>query len=652
MPAPGSGTTTRGDPHARAAEPTDPDGDDRRRGVRGPGAAFTFAARRPWLTAAVALIVLAVPLVTALAALRHPRWYPVLDLAQTELRVRDVGSGHPPLIGLLGRFGTTEHPGSHPGPISFYALWPLWALLGKTSFALRVASVAVHLAAMATTVVVARRRGGTGLALGVGALLAVTTSALGVAVFVEPWNPYLPSVWWLTLLLAVWSVVCDDWPMLAVAVVAGSFCAQTHASYAGVVGGLALFTAVTVGLKAYRARGDRETSRRIALWTAVAVVGAVVLWIPPLIDQFTSSPGNLSIVASDFLHPPGDPIGIPSGLRQVLLRLDPWTLATGQHAFATGGGSIVPGVGLLTVWAASALLVRRRGERRLNRLNLVLLVSLGLATYSASRIYGITWYYLLLPGWGLAAAMLFSIGWAAEVARRTWRAEGGTGPAWATARAAWVAPVVAVFVLLGFAGAVTARATGATAPNPQANAALGSVVGPTVDALRTRMEADPADHRRFLVTWADTATLGDQGWGLLNELERAGIPAGVGYNSLWRAGARPHRVVPRRDQRAVVHIAVGTPAIAAARAREETTEIAFADPRDAAQRAEFRRLRTDAARRLRAAGQVRSLRLLDSSLFLLALDPEAPARVRSDVRGMLRLGVPVAVFVAPAGTRL
>ena len=34
------------------------------------------------------------PLAVALGVLHSPRWYPLLDLAQTELRVRDVGNGH------------------------------------------------------------------------------------------------------------------------------------------------------------------------------------------------------------------------------------------------------------------------------------------------------------------------------------------------------------------------------------------------------------------------------------------------------------------------------------------------------------------------------------------------------------------------------
>ena len=79
----------------------------------------------------VLVAVLAFPLVVALVELRRPHWYPLLDMAQTEIRVRDVTTGHPPLIGLAGRIGPFgPDGGSHPGPLSFYALWPVWKLFG------------------------------------------------------------------------------------------------------------------------------------------------------------------------------------------------------------------------------------------------------------------------------------------------------------------------------------------------------------------------------------------------------------------------------------------------------------------------------------------------------------------------------------------
>ena len=104
-------------------------------------------ARRPWVTVTMATLVVCAPLFLALADLGTATWYPVLDLAMTEFRVRDVFGAHTPLIGLPGRIGEFPNQGSHPGPLSFYLLAPLYRLLGSTSWALEAATVAIHITA-------------------------------------------------------------------------------------------------------------------------------------------------------------------------------------------------------------------------------------------------------------------------------------------------------------------------------------------------------------------------------------------------------------------------------------------------------------------------------------------------------------------------
>ena len=80
--------------------------------------------------AAVVAILVGLPLIVAVAVLRSRPWHPVLDLAMTEFRVRDVFTRHTPLIGLPGRIGEYPDQGSHPGPLSFYLLAPTYRLLG------------------------------------------------------------------------------------------------------------------------------------------------------------------------------------------------------------------------------------------------------------------------------------------------------------------------------------------------------------------------------------------------------------------------------------------------------------------------------------------------------------------------------------------
>src|SRR5687767_4834438 len=143
------------------------------------------AGRRPVLLVGILLFALAVPLLLALGALREPRWYPVLDLAQTEIRVRDVGTTQSPLVGLPGRIGAFGRNGSHPGPLSFFALAPVYRLFGATSWALRVSSVALSLVAMGTCLWISYRRAGLRLVLGMAVTLAVLARAYGAFTIAE-----------------------------------------------------------------------------------------------------------------------------------------------------------------------------------------------------------------------------------------------------------------------------------------------------------------------------------------------------------------------------------------------------------------------------------------------------------------------------------
>ncbi|MEY2460233.1 MAG: hypothetical protein QOG30_2063, partial [Acidimicrobiaceae bacterium] len=279
-------------------------------------------ARPRKLLVAVLAAALILPLAVAVIGFHKPTWAPVLDLAQTELRVRDVGTTHTPLIGLPGRIGTGAQQGSHPGPLSFYALAPTYRLFGSSAFSLQIASLVVQGGAIVVALLIARRRGGNGLVLGVAAMLALLVTGFGVTALTEPWNPYLPVLWWVVVLLAAWSVACGDIRMLPVVVAAGSFCAQTHVPYLVLAlgaGGLCAAAAVL-----YFRRGDAATRRSIIKWSAIALGVGVVLWLPPTIDQLAHDPGNESILIKHFTNPPPDEpsVGVRGSLQYVFEKLD------------------------------------------------------------------------------------------------------------------------------------------------------------------------------------------------------------------------------------------------------------------------------------------------------------------------------------------
>ena len=594
---------------------------------------------------AALLVVLAFPLLVALVELRRPHWYPLLDMAQTEIRVRDV-TRHMPLIGLAGRIGPFgPNGGSHPGPVSFYALWPVWRLFGGSSYGLFASTVALDILAMGLALWMALRRGGRSFLLAIAAVLAVLTRAYGAFLLTLPWNPYLPVLWWFVFVLAVWSVLADDLAMLPLVVFAGSFCMQTHISYLGLVGGLVLVTAAVVGWTGYRRRGEPDARRARWRWGAISVATGVVLWTPPLIDQFAHSPGNLGIIRDYFSHPPDSTIGLHRGVGVLLAQLDPWKLLTRTLVHDGGAlevtGSRVPGALLLIAFGGSVIVAWRLRRRPLLLLDAVLGVALALGLVSSARIFGTVWFYLLLWAWGLVALMLFAIGWAAVELVRARRGSFDSLPRnLATAGTAALAAVTLIAsVVFAF------QASSVTVQTPRLNESLGALIGPSAAAL-TQLERR-GQRGPYLVTWLpDAEAIGSAGFGLLNELDRRGFD--VRAEEAFRPGATRYHVIDTRKPTLEVHLATG-PDIANWRRDSRFTEVASFDPRSSAERAEFDRLHAQVVGDLRAEGVGALVPQVDDNLFMLALAPRVPVSTRTLISQMLDLSMPLAVFIGPPG---
>jgi hypothetical protein len=577
-------------------------------------------------------LILAVPLMVTLGVVRSPHYYPLLDLAQTEMRVRDVTSAHPPLIGLPGRIGSFPNQGSHPGPISFYALAVFYNILGPSAWALQAATACLHIVAILVALWIAKRRGGTPLVLAIGAALAVLTASYGGAMLTEGWNPYLPVIWWFTFLLATWSVWCDDLPMLPIAMVTGTFCMQTHLPYLALAGGLLVATFVYVAVTQWRAPTRASALR----WAGLAVGLGVLMWLPPIIEQFTNHPGNLSEIFKELRHPQQGFVSLHDRVSLVFVHLNPWRLITNRGLIPANRpvlGSVVPGALFLVIWGIAAAVAWRRHERSVTRLNIVLAIALVLGFISMVKIEGTLWYYLVLWQWGTTLLMLVAIGGAVVSLVREH----------VTPRGRTVAMGALVGVILVSTAFFIDEAAYTKIPNPPVNASLDALVPQTLASLRPTV--DTSSKPRYLVTWDDPMTVGARGYALLNELERDGFD--VGTTAANRVGVRSHRVLDPKAATAEIHLVAGN-AINAWAQRPGTTRIAYVDPRDAAQRTESNRLRADAERRLRAAGFKDLADAVAGDNFLaVAYDPRTPKTVLDEVTRLEVLGVPVAVFVGP-----
>lgn len=604
-------------------------------------------ARRHGGLVAACLLVLSVPLVVALAGFRRPTWTPVLDLAMTELRVRDVGGRHTPLIGLPGRIGSLADQGSHPGPLSFYALAPTYRLLGSSAWALQVATFVVHAVAMGVALWIASRRGGARMVLVVAALLAVLTAGYGGGALTEPWNPYLPVLWWVVVLLAVWSVLCGDLPLLPVAVLAASFCAQTHVPYLGLALGMGALATVAALLRWRASPGERPA---VVRWIAVSFGVGVLLWLPPTIDEIRHDPGNYSRLLDHFADPEEESRGLGEGVDVGLRYLDlshlvrgdvvdpGWLVTNADGNRATSARGAV----LLALWAAgAAVAVVRRRNSALIALHAVVGSGIVLMVLAISRIFGSVWYYLTLWGWAIGLLALVATLWtAADVVGERWSDDQRTR----TVRRATTALVVVALLAVG-------RFAVDAWDSPHADATVARDLSAVIDDAAAGLDAGEGlasgKDGRYLVTWSDAFHIGSQGYGLLSELERRGFDVGIGSGR--RVPGTAHRVLEPAEATARIHLATGA-FVARWREVSDAVEIASIDPRTDAELEELDALRAEVTAKLQALGLDELVPELQDNLFGAAIDERVPDATQEQMGRMLEIGGPLAIFVVPVDT--
>jgi hypothetical protein len=607
-----------------------------------PHTARSTRSRSAWSVAALTAVVGGIPLVVALLSVHAPRWYPVLDYALIELRVRDVPTHDVPLVGLAGRLEGYGLPGSHPGPLGFWVLWPIYKVLGGSAWALQAATAVLNTVAIGLALWIAQRRGGRAALLGLGVALALLLQGYGIDRLTVPWNPWLPMLWWVVFLLAAWSVLCDDLALLPLAVFSGSLCAQTHVPYLGSVAGVLAFVAAVMVLRAWRTAGAAR--RRLAGWGVLSAATLAALWLAPVVDELRHSPGNLSIIRESFSHPPEPPLGLGRRAFEAWLSyLDVRQLPQhGQTFDVPPVGSPVAGAMLLGLWAGALVIAwrRRHSASPLWRLHLVVAAALVLGLVSITRIHGEVWAYLLLWAWGTTALVVVATVWSAAVGWSAASAE-RRPPRWGSA----VGAGVLVVALLGSTARLTSTAAHAEAPDPAESRLLAQIVPDTIGALNEGRAPGGGPEGRYLVMWSDALAVGSAGFGLLLELERAGFD--VGASDVHGPAVVRHRVRDPADATAIVLFVRGVTAVDRMRQVPGVVEVSYNDPRTREQIARYDELRSEVVAGLRSVGLDDLVERLDQSVLATALDERFPAELRVLTAEMIELGQPSAVLVGP-----
>lgn len=257
----------------------------------------TPARERLVLVALIAMVV--VPVLGAGVRLAAEGWFPTFDDAVIANRSFDVLTRHTPVVGQFSLAGSQGPPTHSPGPMLFWysalsARGPVWAI--------PVFASVVNAVCFAGSILLARRRGGMGLAAVVALGCLALVRSLGPVTMAEVWNPWIGLVPLVLLVFLVWSVLDGDRRLLPVAVLVGSFTLQGHLSL--MFPSMALLTVAVVGgwlVPLARRRPVPGGWRPVLLSIPIGIA----CWVLPVYQELTTDPGNLTLLARSGGEPGG-----------------------------------------------------------------------------------------------------------------------------------------------------------------------------------------------------------------------------------------------------------------------------------------------------------------------------------------------------------
>lgn len=562
----------------------------------------------------IALLVMA-PAVIAVASNVGFAWYPTGDVSHTELMLRSIPS-HPPLVGVAARVGSIFDQGSTPGPSMAYVLYPVYLVAGRSSVAVLVSTLVVHVAAVAATLVLVRRWADTTMMWAVALAFGVVARALAPRFFLEPWNVWVPLFAYALFLVLVWGVLSGRIGALPWAFAVGYHCVQTHISYVPIVGAALLAVLVWCVIE-YRSTWRSTPGLGVGVGATVGITA--LMWLPPVIEQFQPGTGNLRRLWEHFTSPESATVGLRAAVKAAAGEfnlLGPFVTGPGKAPY--DAPDVVGLIAFVVLVAIGALTVRH--DRRSRTLLAVVAGSSVVGVIATARVFGEFYDYVIRWMW-IQAALLAAVSIA--------------GVVHALGRSAVRAALVAAVVVI--AGVGVGASAGARPPYAPDSRIVAGLAPPLTDDLSGRDE-------KFLLRWHDPASLGGTGFGLILEMEKRGIDIAV---EPWAgAAARRHRVLNESEADVVLWLVTGPENIEKFAARPDAVKVAETDPRSPAEVRESDELRERIERRMTDEGHPEWIDLLDSQyghMQVLLFTPISEA-LFADVARYSEIRLPTAVF--------
>jgi hypothetical protein len=438
-------------------------------------------------------------MLTAAIELVGRSWTPAGDIALEMLQVHEVGGMRTPLTGPWSRWGW-----NHPGPLLFYVLAPFTWLAGNIGALAGV--LLMNALASLGAVWLGWRRGGPVLAALVALIVIVLASTLSADLWISPWNPWVGLLPLFTVMLLAWSLAERDVTVLPWLVGVGSFIVQSHVGFAPVVFAAA-FTGLLLSWRPLRANPrseDPDLRRVLHRAMAVSALVAVVVWLPPVVEQFARD-GNLRAIVAFVRDPPEAPVGWAAGWRAMLVELRvPGAWITGEEFDPVRPTpSPLPALSLLIVLATLGVLTARRGLMSAARLAALALVSVVAGVVASARVTGLPFDYLLRFWWAIGALVWLSIAWSAAMLLI------------ASPRTRAVVQLLALAAAAILSVSLAWRVPSLDLPDEQS--------GVAVAAMGAQVERRLHSDATYVLEWADRRTWGGVGMGLVLYLRERGI---------------------------------------------------------------------------------------------------------------------------------
>ena len=544
-------------------------GADRRRGRGAHAAARRPVPSGPWLTV-LAFVVVAVPFVyAALRLATAPSAHLALpdDLALIDLHVRRA-------LAWKQQLGVFDHNNwNHPGPSYFYLVSLAYRVLGSGARSLFVGATVLNGLAAAACVGVVRHRTTPTRALWAAVWITALAAVLAAAgpsattysesvlgALVSPWNPMVVIFPLLLVLLLCAGAVDRSGTSLVGALLVGSYVVQTDISATPLVVALVGAAAVTWAVTAVLDRRRRQVSMDLAapdpapervtgghgavILTVVGLVALVVMWVPPLVQQFTGHPGNLTLVVRFFsASHPGQSLAASLwsvAAASTVVAVGPSEVMTSILGGTPAHAALAVAVSLATL--AVAVVVVVLGARARNRFAVgtgaLTLLGAFAAVAAVTHVVGFVFGYLVIWAVVLPVAALVGVGTVPMPVR--WTGRQGTG--------ATTGIRVGLCVAMAAVGVVACVCVAAIPPLARAGdprvARLAALVAPRLvpggrvavgDAGAGTADTQLIDTEEFI--------------GLVNQLDRDGLQPRV--NAFWKAQFGPGYLTDGSESRVV-----------------------------------------------------------------------------------------------------